>query len=93
MNRHAMFHLGHDVHGCCHRRMKDAAAVRRCRQHQALFPRVVWVVACSVGREVWRNGLHRRRWYAVAAMVRQDRRGFMTTLSHPPLVSPVTPRF
>lgn len=89
MNRHAIHHCGMDARGHRHWRMKPVAAMRRCVRHGTLLPRVVWVVPCGVGREVWRNGLQQRRWRVVVEQVRSDRRSFLTTLGHPALVSPV----
>ena len=89
MNRYALYHCGLDVTGHRHWRMKPAPAIRRCTQHKALLPKLVQVHPCALGREVWRNGLHRRRWYAIAAQVRTDRRGFLATLPRPALLSPV----
>lgn len=91
MNRYAIHHCGLDARGHRHWRRKDVSAMRRCAQHAALFPKVVVVSTCCAGRVIWRNGLHQRRWLAVAAGVRTDRTTFLTTLSHPALVSPVAP--
>ena len=93
MNRHALYHCGLDNRGHRHWRMKTHVAVRNCRQHAALFPRIVLVTRVGVGREVWRTGLQQRRWCVVAAQVRADRRSFLTTLSYPALVSPIPPTF
>ncbi len=49
------------------------------------------MLVCGTGREVWRNGMHRRRWMLLTEQVRGDRRCFLTTLKQPPLVSPIRP--
>ena len=89
LNRYALHHCGLDATGHRHWRRKDVVAVRRCKQHAALFPKVVVVSTCCAGRVVWRNGMHQRRWQAVAAEVRGDRLTFLTTLPRPALVPPV----
>jgi hypothetical protein len=89
MNRYAVYHCGLDNRGHRHWRMKTHVAIRHCRQHAALFPRIVVITPVKFGREVWRNGLQQRCWCMIAAKVRADRRSFLTTLSHPALVSPV----
>ena len=91
MHHHALHHVGLDVTGHRHCRKRSLAAMRRCSQQVALMPRVTWVVACAPPREVWRNGLHRRRWQAVADGVRIDRRCFLATLPRPALVPPFLP--
>ncbi len=93
MNRHVLYHCGLDTRGHRHWRLKTHLAIRNCRYHAALFPRIVVITRCAAGREVWRTGLQQRRWYAVAAQVRADRRSFLTTLTYPPLVSPNPPDF
>ena len=91
MSPHLRFHLGLDAQGHRCWRMRSPAEVRRCRERVRLQPKIAWVVACGPGREVWRNGLHRKRWMLLAAQVRGDRRCFLTTLKRPPLVSPNPP--
>jgi hypothetical protein len=91
MSRHVHFHVGLDAQGCRCWRMRSPAEVRRCRERVRLQPKIVWVIACRPGREVWRNGLHRRTWAVLADQVRGDRRCFLTTLKRPPLVSPTRP--
>ncbi len=93
INRYARYHCCLDAQGHRCWRMKSAAEVRRCRQQHSLLPRMVRLVGCTSGREVWRNGLHQRRWKLLAARVRADRRSFLTTLLYPPLVYPLLPRF
>lgn len=93
MNRYAIYHCGLDRNGHRHWRMKTHTAVRNCRQQAALFPRIVVVTRPRPGQVVWRTGLQRRRWYAMTARVRADRRSFVTTLTYPALVSPIPPTF
>ena len=71
--------------------MLSAAEVRRCRERRRLQPKIAWAVPCGAGREVWRNGLHRRRWLLLTAQVQGDRRCFLMTLKRPPLVAPTFP--
>ena len=88
-SRYVLHHCGMDAAGNRHWRRKDVAAVQRCRKQAALFPRVVVVSTCCAGRVIWRNGMHQRRWNAVAAGVRGDRLTFLTTLPRPAMVSPL----
>ncbi|HYZ64260.1 MAG TPA: hypothetical protein VE650_17555 [Acetobacteraceae bacterium] len=91
MRRPVLFHIAIDADGgrCC--RMRSAAEARRCREQRRLMPKLVWMVPCGVGREIWRNGLHRRRWIVLCEQVRGDRRCFLTTMKRPPLVPPIEP--
>jgi len=91
MNRFVHFHIGLDAQGHRCWRMRTAAEVRRCREWQHLQPKIAALPACGPGREIWRNAMHRRRWVLLAAQSRGDRRCFLTTLKHPPLVSPTPP--
>lgn len=93
MNRHVLFHCGLDCQGNRHRRMKAVAAVRVSRHHAALFPKVVVVARTAPCRTVWRTGLQQRRCLALAAVLRAERRSFLTTLPRPPLVPPITTLF
>ena len=91
MHRHVRYHCGLDVDGDRHWQLRPVLAVRHCRGHARLVPRIVWMVACGTGREVWRNGFQQRRCQEAAARVRADRVAFLTTLNRPPLVSPLRP--
>jgi len=91
MKRFVHYHLGLDDGGGRCWRMRTAAEVRRCRERQRLQPKIATFHVCSPGREVWRNGMHRRVWFVLAEQVRGDRRCFLTTLKRPPLVSPTPP--
>jgi hypothetical protein len=91
MKRDVHFHHGLDDGGGRCWRMRTAAEVRRCRERQRLQPRIAMLQVCGPGREIWRNGLHYRRWVLLAAQFRGDRRCFLTTLKRPPLVSPILP--
>ena len=93
MNRYALYHCGLDCKGHRHWRRKTTTAMRHCKQQASLFPKIVLATSVTTGRAVWRNGLHQRRWHAVAAQVRTDRRCFLTTLPRPALVSPIPPMF
>ncbi len=93
MNRYARYHCGLDYKGNRHWRMKTSVAMGCHRTQVMLFPKVVVAARCGPAREVWRNGLHRRRWIAIAAQVRAHRRSFLTTLPRSPLVSPIQARF
>lgn len=86
MNRHALFHCGLDCDGNRHRRLKATAAVRATRHHATLLPRVVVVARVSPCRTVWRTGLQQHRWQALCVLLRAERRPFLSTLSHAPLV-------
>ena len=90
MNRHACYHCGLDQDGNRHWRAKDVVAMRHHRVCVILFPKVVATSRVGPTREVWRNGLQRRRWLAVAIQVRAHRRSFRATLPRPALV-PLTP--
>jgi hypothetical protein len=86
MDRYVRCHHGVDAEcGHCWR-MRTVAEVRRCRERKALMPKIP-----SPGRELWRNGLHRRRWIVLSLQFRADRRCFLTTLKRRPLVPPTVP--
>jgi hypothetical protein len=91
MRRELWFHHGVDDGGGRCWRMRSAAEIRRCRERQKLQPKIVALAVCCPGREVWRNGMHRRRWTVLVAQLRGDRRCFLTTLKRPPLVPPTLP--
>ena len=92
MHLYRHYHYGLDVTGQRCERMKSASEIRRCRQQQRLLPRIV-IVSLGCGQEVWRNGMHKRNWQALAMQVRADRRCFLTTLRRPPLIPPIPPSF
>ena len=93
MQRQAYYQCGTDCDGARHRRLRGTAVVLICRRQAVLFPRIVSIGRIAAGREIWRNGLQQRRWQAVTAMLRAERRSFLMTLPRPPLVPPVPPRF
>lgn len=91
MIRHRLhFHLGHDRHGERHIRLRDAAEIRRARERRMLHP-VIVLIPCGGSQPRWRNGLQRRRWMLLTEQVRGDRRCFLMTLRHAPLMPPVRP--
>ena len=91
MKHHALFHCGLDCRGNRHRRLKTAVVVRVSRHHAALFPKVIVVARTAPCRTVWRTGLQQRQWQALSAVLRAERRSFLTTLPRPALVPPVPP--
>ncbi|MCK8787285.1 hypothetical protein M0638_23205 [Roseomonas sp. NAR14] len=93
MQRQAIYQYGIDCDGARHRRLRRTVVVLTCRRQALLFPRIVAPGRIAAGREVWRNGLQQRRWQAVTAVLRAERRSFLMTLPRPPLVPPVLPRF
>ncbi|MCQ8239730.1 hypothetical protein [Rhizosaccharibacter radicis] len=93
MKRHALYHCGLDRHGHRHWRFKTVAAMCRERERSRLVPRLVVAAGVTSVREGWRNGWQRRRWVVLVEGCRADRRSFLTTLRHPPLISPIRPRF
>lgn len=85
------FLIGLDCHGQRHQRMRNVAEMQRAREGQRLRPKLVFVATCAAGQQVWRNGLHRRRWLLLRAQLCGDRRCFLMTLRRPPLVTPILP--